>query len=176
MKAILIVLALCVPALAEEVETDYSWRIFDDRGRETDVTELRDRTDESQPLNVIQNGLSTQTKIPPGGSATVITGPGTPNGQPLGIRLTGVEDGVDEDAAYDKFGRREGFPFPTASVPSLLNESPQNQILQKGISLGHDPQRRLRPRERATGQRTGQSMTVEAGRSAANGCPKKVQE
>ena len=72
MKSILLVIALCLPAIADEVETDYSWRIFDDRGRETDVTELRNRSEEPQPLNVIHDGLSTQTKIAPGGSATVI--------------------------------------------------------------------------------------------------------
>jgi hypothetical protein len=83
MKAMLLVISFCLPALAQEVETTYSWRIFDDRGRATDVTELRNRSDEPQPLNVIHDGLSTQTRIPPGGSATVITGPGTPNGQPL---------------------------------------------------------------------------------------------
>jgi hypothetical protein len=83
MKAMLLVISFCLPALAQEVETTYSWRIFDHRGRATDVTELRNRSDEPQPLNVIHDGLSTQTRIPPGGSATVITGPGTPNGQPL---------------------------------------------------------------------------------------------
>jgi hypothetical protein len=83
MKSILLLVALCLPAFADEVETDYSWRIFDAQGRETDVTRLRNRTDEPQPLKVIHNGLSTQTKIPPGGSATVVVAPGTPNGQPV---------------------------------------------------------------------------------------------
>src|SRR5262249_33597921 len=83
MKAMLLVISFCLPALTQEVETDYSLRLSDDRGRETDAPERRHRSDGPQSLNVIHDGLSTQTRIPPGGSARVITGPGTPNGQPL---------------------------------------------------------------------------------------------
>jgi hypothetical protein len=55
-------------------------RVFDQRGRGTEASVLRNDTDERQDFDVLKNGVHTRGYLEPGSTMTVISRPGE---QPL---------------------------------------------------------------------------------------------
>ena len=78
MRAILVTvgaMALATSALGQALETETNVRVFDRHGRETDVSVLRNETDERQDF-VLKDGAHTKGYLDPGSTMTVISRPG----------------------------------------------------------------------------------------------------
>jgi hypothetical protein len=89
MRAILVTvgaMALATSALGQALETETNVRVFDRRGRETDVSVLRNETEERQDFDVLKDGAHTKGYLDPGSTMTVISRPGE---APLIVLSTG---------------------------------------------------------------------------------------
>jgi hypothetical protein len=63
LRAILVTvgaMALATSALGQALETETNVRVFDRQGRETDVSVLRNETDERQDSDVLKDGAHTK--------------------------------------------------------------------------------------------------------------------
>ena len=69
-------IVLATAALGQGLTVETNDRVFDHQGRETDVSVLRNDTEERQDFDVLKNGAHTKGYLDPGSTMTVISRPG----------------------------------------------------------------------------------------------------